>query len=176
MKMTLPFAEQTRAALAQGQARFNALTARERWMVGGCALVLAYLLLYLGLWAPVVSAHDRRETAIADARLIAERLEAAGALAQGQRGSQPRGGQAAGSLLSQVDQSLKTSKIGKPAERVQPEGDQEVRVWLTGVPFDAVVRWIGELQQHYGIAVQTLDVERQTEPGVVDARLSLVRG
>jgi len=176
MKMTLPFAEHTRAALVQGQTRFNALSVRERWMVGGCAAVIAYLVLYLGIWEPVVSAHDRRETAIADARLIAERLEAAAALVQGQRGSQPRGSQAAGSLLSLVDQSLKSSKIGKPAERVQPEGDQEVRVWLTGVPFDAVVRWVGDLQQRYGIAVQTLDVERQAEPGVVDARLSLVRG
>ncbi len=44
------------------------------------------------------------------------------------------------SLLAIVDQSRKASAIDKPPSRLQPEGDNTVRIWLDDVPFDPLVR------------------------------------
>jgi general secretion pathway protein M len=74
-----------------------------------------------------------------------------------------------------VDLSARAGTLSKPPSRIQPEGEREVRVWLEAVSFDSLLRWIGELETRYGIQVQTADIERAERPGLVDARLTLVR-
>lgn len=162
-----------RHQINRGRERFLALTQRERWMVIVAVAVMLWLILYMAVYKPVVDAHARREASLLQARSVAEQLEKAAALRQSAPSRAPV--QRGGSLLAVVDQSIQSSGIGKSPERIQPEGDREVRVWFRGVPFDPMVRWLGELQTRYGVSVQTLDVERSGEAGVVDARLSLVR-
>jgi general secretion pathway protein M len=168
--------EQLQQLIQQGRARFDALSQRERWMVvaGGTALTLT--LLYLAIIEPITLAHRKRVEALDSARALATQLETAAAAvnAAARRG----GGATAGrgmSLLAAVDQSSKSGTLGKAPERLQPEGDKEVKLWFDDVPFDNLVRWLGELQTRYGITVQSLDIETQPGAGLVDARLSLVR-
>lgn len=161
-------------ALARAQSRFRALTRREQWAVAICAVVVGALILYAGIYQPITRAHDARAESLAQARRLAERLQMAAAQKQNAPHQTPI--QRGGSLLSVVDQTIRQSALGKAPDRVQPEGDTEVRVWLQGVPFDAMVRWLGELQSRYGVSVQTLDVERSGDAaGAVDARISLTR-
>jgi general secretion pathway protein M len=158
--------------------RFLALTPRERWMVASCVTVVVLTILYLAIWEPVADAHAQRLTRLGTERATAQQLEEAAALI-GNRGNRTAPAATVGrdvSLLAAIDQSVKRSAIGKAPERLQPEGDREVRVWFTGVPFDAVITWLNDLQIRYGVTIQTLDVERQDTPGVVDARVSLTRG
>lgn len=79
------------------------------------------------------------------------------------------------SLLAAIDQSTRGGVLTKPPERMQPEGEREVRVWFDDVPFDSLVRWVALLQTQYGVTVQMLDIEAQPGAGLVDARLSLTR-
>ena len=156
--------------------RFLALQPRERWLVSAGATVLLLTLVYLLVWEPMVDAHRQRVEALESSRLIAIRLEQAAA--QVQRGG-PRGAASAGrnlSLMAAVDQASKQGTLGKSPTRIQPEGDREVRVWFEDVSFDALVRWLADLQNKYGVGVQTLDIEPQATPGKVNARMSLVRG
>ncbi len=162
--------------LQQGRTRFDALSVRERWilLVGGVALLLT--LIYLMAIEPVTQLHQQRLNALDSSRALAAQLESAAVAvsgaSRGARGAQVGGGM---SLLAAVDQASKTGTLGKAPERLQPEGDREVKVWFDDVPFDNLVRWLAELQTRYAITVQTLDVEAQSAPGIVDARLSLTR-
>ena len=171
--MALPVAAQQ--IIDQGRTRFLALSPRERVIVlfGGSLLLLT--MLYVGLIEPVIKARSSRIEALASSRAMATQLEAAALAVNSSRA----GGitQGAGmSLLAAVDQSTRSSALGKAPERLQPEGETEVKVWFDNVSFDNLTRWLAELQLTYGIKVQTLDVELQDEPGAVDARLSLTRG
>lgn len=169
---TAPFNE----TLTQARERFLALQPRERWMLGVGAAALLITVLYLALWEPLVQARTQRAAALDASREIAIKLEQAAQQIRASAGNNPAA--TAGrtlSLLAAVDQASKQGALGKPPSRLQPEGDREVRVWIEDVAFDALVRWLSELQRRYGVSVQTMDVEPQSTPGQVNVRLSLVR-
>ncbi|TXH03530.1 MAG: type II secretion system protein M [Nevskiaceae bacterium] len=155
---------------------FRGLAARERVMVASCAVVVAVTVLFLGIWEPLVKAHRKYEVDLAAARALGQRLEVIAAQAQSAHGTSGAAPVATGlSLLSAVDQAGKSGVLTKPLTRIQPEGDNEVKVWIDGVSFDALLRWIGELELRYGIDAQSVDIEKDATPGQVNARLSLVR-
>lgn len=152
---------------------FAQLAPLERWMVSGCALVVAVTLLYAGIWQPLAKAQQRRSEALASARVLASRIEELATLAQG-----ARAGGAVNlnvSILMAVDQTARAGTLEKPPSRIQPEGEKEVKVWIEEVSFDGLLRWLNELETRYGIRADTAEIEKQAAPGVVSARLSLVR-
>lgn len=164
-------------ALTQARERFLALQVRERWIVGVGALALLLTAVYLAIWEPLTQAHESRSAALESSRALAIRIEQAAAKLQGSRGGATAAATAGRtlSLMAAVDQASKQTSLGKAPSRMQPEGDREVRVWFEDVSFDALLRWLNDLQTRYGVSVQTLDVEPQDAPGRVNVRLSLVR-
>jgi general secretion pathway protein M len=172
--MTTP-AQQVRDAIRDGRERFLALQPRERWMVGVGGIVLLITVIYLGAIEPIMKAHQRRTDALEASRALAVRLEEASAIVQRSHLGGSPGANRSQSLMAAVDMASRSSTIGKPPARIQPEGDAEVRVWFEDVSFDPVVRWVSELQTRYGVTVQTMDVEPKSDAGSVDVRLSLVR-
>ncbi|HUP92052.1 MAG TPA: type II secretion system protein GspM [Solimonas sp.] len=153
---------------------FAQLAQRERWMVAAGAVVVIAAILFAGVWEPLAKADRTRAEALDAARATAARIEELASLAK-------RGQSGAGaanrsmSLLSAVDQASKSGTLPKPPARIQPEGEKEIRVWLEDVPFEGVVRWLAELETRYGIAAQNAEIERESAPGLVNARLTLVR-
>jgi general secretion pathway protein M len=164
-----------KAYLERFRAWWGGLAQRERQVLSAGAAALALIVVYLALWQPLAQARSGRETALAEARALAIRLEALALEVQRNRGA---GGTITGadqSLLAVVDQSGKASRLGKPPSRLQPEGDNTVRVWVEDVPFDAVLRWLNDLQTRYGVRVDNADIERESAAGLVNVRLTLVR-
>lgn len=153
---------------------FLALAPRERLLVSVCAAALTVTFAYVGLWEPVVLAHQRRAQSLNDARALAQRLESAAADVQRSGAGGPVINRNV-SLMSVVDQASKSSTLGKAPSRLQPEGDNEVRLWLDDISFDALVRWLHELETRQGVRALSADIEKTATPGVVNARLSLVR-
>jgi general secretion pathway protein M len=80
------------------------------------------------------------------------------------------------SLLAIVDQTGKENGLGGAITRMQPEGDNTVRIWLEQADFVAVLRWLALLENSYGVAVVEAAIDREAQPGLVRARLGLVRG
>jgi general secretion pathway protein M len=164
------------AYITQVREWLAALAPRERTLVLVAAVVVGIGLLDLALWEPLARAHMSREKNLVSARALASKLEALSSAAARARGTGGGGAESRGmSLLAAVDQATKSGTLSKPPTRMQPEGDNEVKVWLEGTGFESVVRWIAELESRYGISVQTVDIEKESVPGQVNARLSLVR-
>jgi general secretion pathway protein M len=156
------------------RAWWSSLAERERRVLGAGGLVLALILLYLVVWEPLTAARQQRQVELQAARALAVQLEQL-ATAAPRAAAGPVAG-AGQSLLAIVDQSRKASAIDKPPSRLQPEGDDTVRIWLEDVPFEALVRWLGDLHGRYGVRVDSADIDRESGPGLVSARLTLVRG
>lgn len=165
MKQYLTRLQEWHAGLAQ----------RERWMVTVCALAVTVAVLFLGVWEPLTQAHYGRESSLDASRNLAQRLEQIAADAQRARASGSVPVMTGGSLISVVDQASKSGTLGKQPRNLQPEGNNEVKVWIESVGFDALVRWLAELETRYGIQAQTVDIERLPTSGLVNARLSLTR-
>lgn len=162
--------------LAPWRTRFEALEPREQKLVSAAGVVIALAILYGGIWQPFAKARARHESELEAAHAIANSLVLAQAevISRGARG----GGAVIGSgvsLLSAVDQASKSGTLSKPPSRLQPDGENQVRVWLEDTQFDTLMRWMYELQNNYGLKIDVADIERQPTPGLVNARLSLTR-
>lgn len=164
---------QLRAQLDSLRERYAALQPREQQIVLVGAVVVLLALAYLAVWEPAVRARAGAEQALTDARDQAVRIQRLAATAPMRHATPAASGQ---SLLATVDQAAKRSALGVSPSRLQPDGDTRVRVWFDGVPFDAVVQWLHDLQQHDHVSVENADFSRKDTPGKVDVQLTLVRG
>lgn len=150
------------------------LTPRERLIVLLGSVFVITTLLYSLAWQPLTRQHAQSQAALARARATATRIEEAAALVRGSANGRQL--DRSTSLLTAVDQTSRSATLGKAPSRVQPEGDKEVKIWIDDVPFDNVLRWLGELQNRYAIHADSTEIERGSAPGLVNIRLSLVRG
>jgi len=56
--------------------------------------------------------------------------------------------------------------------RTQPEGGNKLRVSIKEAPFDALIRWLSELES-LGIVVHSMSVDAEPQPGIVTAKVLL---
>ncbi len=153
------------------------LNDREHWMVGGSAVLVMMLLFYTLAWQPFQAkltglrqavAQQRKELAwMRQAATEIKRLENTGAASQTPRVGDGR------SLLTLVDQTAKTAGLGTAVKRVEPQGEDKLRVQLEQVSFDKVILWLGTLKQAHGVNIVNAVIDRQTDNGQVNARLTL---
>ena len=141
---------------------------RERSLL----LVLATILLlwgsWAGIWLPLQQARTAAQSEIRLYTELATRLRTAGPTLQTP---------AAGTIRSQPVQMIVTITASESALQIrQIEQQGEVtRVVLQTVDFNRLVQWLDRLERDAGVTVAAGRIERQTAPGVVNARLSLVR-
>lgn len=145
---------------------------RRSLLIGGLGLLV--LLPYWLVWMPLTERVTRLEQTLMQSRSDVAWMENAAEQIIAARGNALPAKRSGRSLLAQVDASVRAADLGSTARRVQPEGNERVRVWLEGVLFDPTVRLLADLQKRQGITVESLAVERRTEPGRVDVRLVVV--
>jgi len=174
--LRLRFEQAFAQQIAPWRVRFEALQPREQILVAIAGIVVALAVIYAGVWQPFARAKARNSMDLEAARSVANSLVIAQAevQARGQRGNGAIVGSDV-SLLTAVDQASKSGTLTKPPSRLQPDGDNQARVWLEDVPFDVLVRWMYELQNTYGLKIDVADIERQPTSGLVNARLSVTR-
>ncbi len=152
-------AAQRRVELAQMQ-RLAAATA--------LALFLPWQLVWVPLQEAVASAEARAaqrrvelaqmQRLAAEARTLRARVGAA---------ARPVSGQP---LLTRVDQSARRV-LGGALKGIKEEGKEGVRVRFENADFDALMRWLDQLQTRDGVVVAELVAERQQAPGRVSGRV-----
>ena len=153
---------------------YQALPERDRriLLLGGIAL--GVILVYLVILHPFFSGKQALQTHIQEQQGLVAWMRPAAAQIQSLRGQQSGGLPAGQSLLAVVDASAGQAGFGAALKQVQTGNDGSVRVQMQGVAFDNLVRWLGDLQQRYGVTARELTAQRGSGPGVVDASLTLV--
>jgi general secretion pathway protein M len=149
-------------------------TRREQLAVIIAALTVVGLSLYLFYWQPVNAEQDRLRTH------LVERIEA---LVWMQRAveevRQLRGEdrptpheRTDESLLALVDRTARAT-LASGLNRLEPEGEHAVKVWLKEVDFDSLLPWLQELETAWGVQATGVSLHRGEQPGVVTGRLVL---
>lgn len=146
---------------------------REQRMLAIGGLALLVTLFYLMVWEPIMQGRAEAERALSEARATAQRIERVAAM-QPAQARQRTASNPSRSLLAQVNQAVRSNTLGTTPERLTPDGDDAVRVWLQEAPFNNLLRWLAELEGNGGLRLERADIDRK-ESGLVDARLQVER-
>ncbi len=150
------------------------LQASEQRMLTMGSIALILIFSYAGIWQPLQKNIASLENQVEQQQALKHWMnQTAAEVKQLQRSgvaTQARDGR---SLLAVVDQTAKRSGLGMSLKRLEPNGKTAVKVWLEQVKFDDMVRWLNQLQSKSGLRVNSITIDRQDEPGRVNARMTL---
>ena len=150
---------------------FNQLQPRERQLVLVAMLVFAIFLPYQLIWSPLLNRADRLQQQVNQQTAQLQWMRnALREIPQLQGGS---GNKSSASLLSVVEQTANQGKLRSNIRKIQPEGEQGVRIWMDNAGFDDVLMWLEQMKKQAGIEVVDMSAERQAESGRVNLRLLL---
>jgi general secretion pathway protein M len=151
------------------RAWYAGLQAREQRMVAVGGITVAVLVLVLGILMPlqsaVSSAVTRNETKREDLawmRANAPEIRASGGQLSADTGEAP---------VVLVDRVGREAGLGGALRGTQPNGNG-VRVQLEAAPFDTLVTWLAALDERYGLAIDSITVDRNAQPGTVNASIT----
>jgi general secretion pathway protein M len=156
------------ALIAKLKAWYAGLQQREQRVVGIGAVALGLLLLVGGILLPLQSAVSnavkRTETKREDLAWMhanAPEIQSAGGALLG-AGEPP---------VVVVDRVGREAGLGSSLRGTQPSG-AGVRVQLEAAPFDTLIAWLASLDERYGLAVESITVDRAARPGMVNANIT----
>jgi general secretion pathway protein M len=146
-------------------------------LIAGAAVLLLFLL-YLMAWQPFSDALEQKRQLVKGQQATLSWMEDQMPEVQRLRGNQAKSARAGSNeaLLTLVDRTAKQSQLRQQIQRIKPQGDKSVQLWVEQAAFDTLMKWLGELTEQYGIQIDSLNIDRQELPGLVNARLVLQRG
>ncbi|MGB5081384.1 MAG: type II secretion system protein M [Burkholderiales bacterium] len=156
---------------ASWRGRWKALAARERQAISGLGAFFGVIIFYLAVWNPVHEglAKARARVAVSQAHLVQVKGQAA--LVASARNA-PRASPPA-NLLEAVQDAAERNGIRAQLKRVDGEGARGVRVQFEGASLSGLLACLVDLQQRSGMRAERATLERQANPGTVNAQLVL---
>ncbi len=157
---------------------FNGLEANERRMLIIGSGLLLVMLLYISIWEPLTSKAETLRVSTTEQTALLTWMRSTAQEVKQLRGrssqqAKPASGQ---SLLTLVDRTAKSGRLGTALKRVQPDGDARVGVWLEAANFDDLVRWLATLETRHSVHVVSSVFQALETSGNVNARLVFATG
>lgn len=148
--------------------------ARERQVLTIGAVAVAAMLLWALVWKPLsdarsalIESNDRLAVELSTMRAGAAQLSGA------QRGDDVARARAGRSLLALADAGVREIGLGAGLKRIEPDGEQRVRLRLEAVPFDPLIGWLETLTVQQGIRIAEMAATGTEYHGQVDVQLVL---
>jgi len=149
---------------------YASLQQREQRVVAIGAIALGLIILIGGILMPLQSAvsnavkrTDTRREDLAWMRANAAEVRTFGAQLPADTGEAP---------VVLVDRVGREAGLASALRGTQPNATGGVRVQLEAAPFDTMVTWLDTLDRRYGLAIESITVDRTPAPGMVNASIS----
>jgi general secretion pathway protein M len=152
---------------SRGFVWWNRRTARERTLIGLLGFTLAIYLLATGVLRPLLEAHASAVASITGSEVALARL------ANTPIETEQRPIQMADEPIATILTSTATV-FGLTIRRIEVTGEG-AELAIEDAEFEDVIRWIETLERDYGLRLSTLEMDRRPEPGLVSARLGVLR-
>ena len=136
----------------------NSLSARERYMVIGCAAFVLLAVLWTFALQPLVSAGSGVEQRVMQKRAQLAGLQELASRVVTADGANRSVAGSSDSLVVIIDRTTREKQLAGYLKRNQPEGPGSVRLRLEGAPFDALVNWLGQLSDRYGLVTTNASI------------------
>jgi len=156
--------------------KWQQLSLREKRLVIITSIVVLITLVYFLFWEPLqdgiqtsrVRIKAQNDTLVQIRNLAAEARQLMAA--QRQAGANTR---SSSSLLVIIERTAQEKNLKSRLQKVQPEGQDGVRVWVENASFDQLIEWLALLENKNTIYVSEIIIERQKEPGRINSRILL---
>jgi general secretion pathway protein M len=140
------------------------------------AVVVLLLLIYLMMWRPFIQSLDKKALLVESQQVTLKWMQDNLGLVKSLQGQQRNEGASnKEALLTLVDRTAKRIQLRQQIQRIKPQGDNAVQLWIEQAPFDTIIKWLGQLTHNHAIGIDSLMIDRQDKPGLVNARLVLQR-
>jgi general secretion pathway protein M len=153
------------------KAWWEALSLRERRLVGAMLIILGGMILWLGIWRPVQNGLESSRTRYGEAVDTNASVRARMALLKGRPA--PKGGAATGSMDQIVVQSA--GELGLTLDRNTAQGQGRLSVSIGAARSGVLLSWLAALEER-GISVETLSMTTGSTPGTVAVQAVLKQG
>jgi general secretion pathway protein M len=153
------------------KAWFYGLQPRERWIVmAGAAAALVII-----VWGFVVRPLRAEMTTLRTSVDTKQRLLIDVARVEGEQPSTVTGNRegTGQTLMGIIDNTARSHGLNPP--RTRANGPSGVDVSIQDASFDALMAWLLELHDRYGVDVETASFASARQPGLVNGQLSLRR-
>ena len=148
------------------------LQQREQRMVAIGGIVVALLILVMGILVPLQSAVSNAVTSNATKREDLEWMQVNAPEIRAAGNQLPASTNEAPVVL--VDRIGREAGLAGAMRGTQPSGSG-VRVQLEAAPFDTMITWLATLDERYGLAIESITVDRAVRPGVVNANITFAQ-
>lgn len=151
----------------------TSLSSRERGLLSAAGLLAALLMFYMLVWEPTqLRLKDLRERQLPQSEQTLAWVKQA--LANAENGQTSKVEKIIeGPLLTVIEQTGEKANVRSAIKRMQPNQNQEVKIWMNEVKFDHWLRWVALLHQ------QNVQIDRASvvasSPGLVDVRMTVAR-
>ena len=149
---------------------YAGLQPREQRVVAMGAVVLGLMILIGGILMPLqsvlssaVKGIEARREDLAWMRVNAPEVRALGSQLPADTGEAP---------VVLVDRVGREAGLASALRGTQPSATGGVRVQLEAAPFDTMIAWLDTLDRRYGLAIESITVDRTPAPGMVNASIS----
>lgn len=158
--------------IKQANSKLQQMPEKDRQALLVLSVFAAILIFIYAIYLPLESYHDRARQNAEVSQELYQWLKSKEAQAKA-ISKQPKGaGNSSDSLLTQATETAKNN--GLSLKRVQPEGNDRIRLWLEDVPFNQVLMALDKLQSERGLNIEEVSIDRKA-PGKVDARATISR-
>jgi general secretion pathway protein M len=148
------------------------LQQREQRMVAVGGIVVGLLIVVMGILVPLQSAVSTATTRNATKREDLEWMQANAPEIRAAGNQLPANTGEAPVVL--VDRVGREAGLAGAMRGTQPSGTG-VRVQLEAAPFDTMITWLATLDERYGLAIESITVDRAVRPGVVNANITFAQ-
>lgn len=153
----------------------NKLSGRDRRIVLVTIPVVAVLMVYFLLWRPLSHHRDRLGDLVVQKQYDLVWMQQAAKELKDIKRQAPQKLRPGQSIMALMDQTARQTRLNNALKRVEPDGDDKVRVRLEQAVFDDLVGWIELLNDRYDVVIDNITVDRHETSGVVNARLTFRR-
>lgn len=151
----------------------TSLSSRERGLLLAAGLLAVLLMFYMLIWEPAqLRLKDLRERQLPQSEQTLAWVKQALASA-GNKSLDKAEKIIQGPLLTVIEQTAEKAKVRSAIKRMQPNQNQQVKIWMDEVSFDGWLRWVALLHQQ-NVAVDRVSVAANS-PGLVDVRMTVAR-
>lgn len=162
--------------LALAKEWWSTLQASERlYLIGGGGALLIVLLWGL-IWDPLTNSVENLGAGLITKQEDLSWMQKAATQIQAMQGSSPANRIGNQSLLALLEVQISSLGLKPALQRMNPEGRSQVKFWINGGSFDQLIKLFGQLEQDFGVKVTALSVSATEQEGLVDARVTVVRG
>jgi general secretion pathway protein M len=154
---------------------WSRLNQRQQVLLVVAALTVVGAVLFTAVWEPMIEVREQRRDQVAAQQALSRWLDAVAPMASQlrQRAAQQQA-DAPRSLLGLADETARAAGLAGSLSRIEPAGEDRVRVWLEQAEFVATMQWLGGLASAHPVSVSQLNLERAGASGQVNVRVTLL--